>query len=368
MKINAFLIFIPVALSLRWYGAAPIFVFATSALALLPLAGLTEAATDSLATELGPTWGGLLSASLGNAPEIIIGFFALRQGLVHVVKASLAGSIVGNLLFALGLSMFFGGLKNGTQRFNQVVAGMNAGLLMLTATGLIIPAVFHFSSTRATREISMEISVVLFVVYLASLVYTLATSKSMIGSRSVESELEMDRAPGLGEKRWSRNRALALLAAVTFGLAVMSETLTDALGPTSHRLGLTPMFAGVFLLATVGNAAQIVNSVSFARADKMDLSLGVTVGSSIQVALVVAPVLVFCGALLGQDMDLLFTRFEIVAIILGVLLTRQLIVDGQSNWLEGLMLVAVYLMLGFGFYNLPAEVAVRPRAGWRSDS
>jgi Ca2+:H+ antiporter len=357
MRLNWLLVFIPVAIALAWYRAHPIVVFATSALALVPLAGLTEDATDALASYLGPTWGALLSASLGNAPEIIIGFFALRQGLVSVVKASLAGSIVGNLLFALGASMVAGGLRHGTQRFNESVAGMNASLLLLTATGLVIPAVFHFSSPRVTREISLEISVVLFAVYLASLVYTLMTRKPAIGKQAVRAEIEPGPEPAGGEKGWGRNKALAVLAAVTVALAVMSEVLTDAIEPASTALGLTPMFAGVFLLALVGNVAQVFNAVSFARSDKMDLALGVTVGSSIQVALVVAPVLVAFGYLLGQDMDLLFTRFEIVAIILAALLTRELTVDGRSNWLEGLMLVAVYLMLGFGFFYLPAGPA-----------
>jgi Ca2+:H+ antiporter len=358
--LNWLLVFIPGSLALYWFGANPIVVFAVSALALVPLAGLTEDATDALASYLGPTWGGLLSASLGNAPEIIIGFFALRQGLVRVVKASLAGSIVGNLLFALGLSVFAGGIKHGTQRFNIHVAGMNAGLLMLTATGLIIPAVFFFSSPTATREISLEISAVLFLVYLASLVYTLVTSKPLIGKEAVKAEVGPSPGPEGGEAGWGRNQALGVLAAVTVGLAVMSEILTDAIEPASRKLGFTPMFAGVFLLALVGNVAQIFNAVSFAREDKMDLSLGVTVGSSIQVALVVAPVLVFFGVVLGRDMDLLFTRFEIVAIVLAVLLTRHLTNDGESNWLEGLMLVAVYLMLGFGFYYLPAGAEGAP--------
>ncbi len=353
MKLNWLLVFIPVAIALRAFGANPTLVFAMSALALIPLASLTEDATEALASYLGTTWGGLLNASLGNAPEIIIGFFALRQGLVNVVKASLAGSIVNNLLFALGVSMFVGGLKHGTQRFNQAVAGMNGSLLLLTAAGLIIPAVFHFSSPRVTREISLEISVILFGVYLASLIYTLVTSKAVLSKEAVRAEVEQVPERAGGDIGWSRNTALMILVAVTFGLAVMSEILTDALAPAAAHLRLTPMFAGVFLLALVGNASQISNAVSFARADKMDLSLGVTVGSSIQVALVVAPVLVFSGYLLGQEMDLLFTRFEIIALILAVLVTRQLTSDGQSNWLEGLMLVAVYLMLGFGFFYLP---------------
>ena len=353
MKLNWLLTFIPIAIALDWYGANPIVVFLASALALVPLAGLTEDATDALATYVGPTWGGMLSASLGNAPEIIIGFFALRQGLVRVVKSSLAGSIVGNLLFGLGLSMLAGGLKHGTQSFNRQVAGMNGGLLWLAAAGLIIPAVFHHSSAAVDREISLEISAVLFAVYLASLLYTLVTNRPALGKEAVRAEVQNCPQPLGGEAGWSRNKALAILAVMTLGLAVMSEILTDAIEPASESLGLTPVFAGVFLLALVGNVAQIFNAVSFARSDRMDLSLGVTVGSSIQVALVVAPVLVFCGVLMGQPMNLLFSRFEIVAVGLSVLVTRQLISDGQSTWLEGLMLVAVYLMLGVGFFYLP---------------
>jgi Ca2+:H+ antiporter len=353
MKRNWLLVFIPVALLLRWYGANPIVVFAASACALIPLAGLTEDATDALASYLGPTWGGLLTASLGNAPEIIIGFFALREGLVSVVKSSLVGSIVGNLLFALGLSMFAGGIRHGTQSFNVHIAGMNGGLLLLTVAGLIIPAMFHNSSDFVGREISGQIAFILFLAYIASLIYTVVTNKPSIGKAAIETEHEKHPEPPGGEKHWSRRKALGILSAVTIGLAFMSEVLTDAIDPASKSLGLTPMFAGVFLLATVGNVAQILNSVSFARQNKMDLSLGVTVGSSVQVALVVAPVLVFSGFFLGQPMDLLFNQFEILAILLGVFIVRALIFDGQSNWLEGLMLVAVYLMLGIGFFYLP---------------
>jgi Ca2+:H+ antiporter len=354
MKLNWLLAFIPISIVLHWFGANSIITFGCSALALVPLAGLTEDATDALAEYLGPTWGGLLSASLGNAPEIIISCFALRQGLVNIVKASLIGSIVNNLLFALGISMFAGGIKHGTQSFNRSVAGMNGSLLLLTASGLIVPAVFHFSSTAITQEISMEISVVLFVVYLASLVYTLVTSKPAIGKQAVEVETGTRPEPEEPGTSWSRNKAIGILSIVTIGLAIMSEILTDALEPASKSLGLTPTFSGVFLLALVGNAAQIFNSVSFARSNKMDLSLGITVGSSIQVALIVAPILVFVGPVMGQNMDLLFNHFEIVAVCLTVILTRQLTFDGQSNWLEGLMLVAVYLILGFGFYYLPS--------------
>lgn len=353
MKRRLLLGFIPIALALDYFGANPIIVFVASMLALIPLARLTEEATDALATYLGMTWGGLLSASLGNAPEIIISLFALRRGLVNLVKASLVGSIVSNLLLALGLSMCAGGFRHGAQSFNKRVASMNGHLLLLSTAGLIIPAVFHFSKTAETREISLEISVVLFVIYLASLVDTLVTRKPVLGMKAVEMEVSEPPEPLGGTQGWSRRKALGILAIVAVGLAFMSEILSDAVEPASKSLGLTAMFTGVFLLATVGNVPQIFNSVNFARANKMDLALGVTVASSVQVALVVTPVLMFSSYFMGQGMDLLFSRFEIVAIILAVHVTRQLLQDGRTSWLEGLMLVALYLMLGFGFYYLP---------------
>jgi Ca2+:H+ antiporter len=354
MSLNWLLVFIPVALGLAWFQASPIVVFAIAALALVPLARLMGQATDALADFVGPTWGGLLSASLGNAPEIIIGIFALRQGLVTVVKSSLVGSIIGNLLLGLGLSMILGGARHGMQRFDLTVANMNSGLLMLAASGLIIPAVFYHSSTAVTRTISMQIAAVLFAVYLGSLLYTLITNKPALGKEKVKAEVPGCKEPAVVKARWAKNHALGILAIVTIALAVMSEILTDAIEPASRSMGLTPVFAGVFLLALVGNVAELFNAVVFARADKMDLSLGVTVGASIQIALVVAPVLVFAGALIGQRIDLVFTRFELVAVGLTVLLTKQLIQNGRSNWLEGLMLVGVYAMLGIGFFNLPA--------------
>ncbi len=359
MSRNWLLVCVPIAIALAWSGAPPLAVFAVSTAALVPLAGVTGQATEALATYMGPTWGALLNASLGNAPEIIIGFFALRQGLVTVVKASLVGSIIGNLLFALGISMFAGGIRHGTQRFDQNVAKTNGALMMMAAAGLIIPAVFHFSRSGTTREISLEIAITLFSVYVASLVYTVVTSKPVMGADAVRVEVEHRPAPEGGEEGWSRQKAIGVLAVAAVALAIMSEILTDALGPASRGLGLTPAFTGVFLLALVGNLAETSNALAFARRDKMDLSLGLTMGASLQVALVVAPLLVFFGYALGQDMDLLFTKFEIVAIIFAVLITRHLTMDGQSTWLEGLMLVAIYVMLGIGFYNLPPEAPGR---------
>jgi Ca2+:H+ antiporter len=361
LNLNWLLIFIPAAIVLDWIGVNPIVLFVVSALAIVPLAGLMGDATEALAKYLGPTLGGLLNATLGNAPEIIISLFALHRGLIGIVKSSLTGSIIGNLLLGLGLSMIAGGVKVKTQTFEPRVARVNGALLVLAAFGLIVPAIYGITPTgvdNPARHISLEIAIILFLVYLSSLVFTLVTHKAVMGKAGVKAEkeecgqvVECDET----EVSWSRNKAILVLAAVSIALAFMSEILTGAVGPAAKSMGFTPLFAGVFLLATVGNAAELLNAVRFARKDKMDLAIGITVGASTQVALLVAPILVFAGQFLGQDMNLLFTRYEMWAVVLAVFITRLLIYDGESTWLEGLMLVAIYFMLGVGFFHLPAS-------------
>jgi Ca2+:H+ antiporter len=361
MKLHWLLVFIPVAIALDWMGANPILVFLVSALAIVPLAELMGDATEALAGYLGPTLGGLLNATLGNAPEIIIALFALNKGLIGIVKASLTGSIIGNLLFGLGASMVAGGLKIRNQTFDSNVARMNGALLTLASFGLVIPAIYRFSPSAGPeigREVSLEISAILFLVYLASLVFTLV-SKPVVGQAGVKAEKKETGAEPAGVKEeekvgWSRNQALGILAAVAIGLAIMSEVLTGALEPAAESLRLTPRFAGVFLLALVGNAAEMFNAIRFARKDKMDLAIGITVGASTQVALLVAPVLVFASYFMGQDMNLLFSPYEMWAVIMAVYVARNLIYDGSSNWLEGLVLLGLYFMLGIGFFYLPA--------------
>ena len=364
MKLNWLLVFIPVAIVFAWLKVNPILLFAVSALAIVPLAGLMGDATEALSEHLGPTVGGLLNATLGNAPEIIISLFALQRGLIGIVKSSLTGSIIGNLLLGLGVSMFAGGVKVKMQTFDPRVARINGALLVLASFALIIPAIYRTSPAGAVdpgRHVSLEIAVILFLVYLSSLIFTLVTHKALLGKAGVKAEKKEAGEPtaevDADEIGWSRNQALAILAAVTIALAFMSEILTGAVGPAATKMGLTPLFAGVFLLAVVGNAAELINAVRFARADKMDLAIGITVGASTQVALLVAPILVFAGFFLGQDMNLLFTVYEMWAVVLAVFITRTLIYDGESTWLEGLMLIAIYLMLGIGFFHLPAEVS-----------
>jgi Ca2+:H+ antiporter len=365
MTLNWLLVFLPIGIGLDRMGANPVVVFLASALSIVPLARLMGDATEALAAFLGPSVGGLLNATLGNAPEIIIGSFALHAGLVDMVKSSLTGSIIGNLLFGLGAAFIAGGIKfQRTQRFDPPAVRTSTAMLMLASLGLIIPGATHFSSS-ASRSISIDIAVVLFLVYLASLVAILVKRKPLIGKEGIKANLQEeekrpDEARDRPEAGWSRNKAVAILAVVTVALAVMSEILTGALEPAAESLHLPPQFAGVFLLALVGNAAELANAIRFARKDQMDLCIGITVGASTQVALLVAPVLVFLGMLMGQKMDLIFTPLELFAIVMAVYLTRNLTYDGESTWLEGLLLIALYVMFGIGFFHHPRIDSLKP--------
>jgi len=349
MNLKWLLVFIPIGMALAWFEANPTLVFLASALAIIPLAGLMGDSTEALARFIGPTLGGLLNATLGNAPEIIIGFFALKHGLVDMVKASITGSLLGNLLFGLGVSIMAGGLRRPKElmRFDLDTGRIHSGLLMLATIGLIVPAVFDFS-TDSEHKISLHVAVVLFLVYLLSVFHTLTQGGPDAETNTGQPEEE--------EAGWSRNKALGVLAAVTVGLAVMSEIMTDALEPAAKSMGFTPLFAGIFLLALVGNTAELINSVRFARQNQLDLSLGITVGGSAQIALLVAPLLVFFGAAIGQDMNLLFSQFELIAIILTVYTIINLLQGGSVRWVAGAALIAIYLILGIGFYYAPAAV------------
>ncbi len=347
MVLNSLLLFIPVALALKWYGANPLVVFAASALAIVPLTAIIGRATDNLAVRLGETLGGLLNATMGNVPEMVIGLFALHRGLQTVVKASMTGSILGNVLFILGVSLIAGGTRFDVQRYNLHLAGVNAKLLLLAAIGLIVPSLFHFTS-GSDRRISLEISAILLTAYVASLAFTLVTHRRLFTRNEPEGPMET------GHEPWSVGRALGVLGVTSLALAVMSEALTGAVEPAAKLLGLSPIFAGIFLLATVGNISGLINAVQFARRNRTDLTVSLTLGGGTQAALLVAPVLVFASHWLGHPMDLLFSRFEVVSIAIAVLIGRHITIDGESNWLEGMLLVCVYAILGVGFYHLNA--------------
>lgn len=347
LGLNLLLVMIPIAAVLWWFKANPILVFGAAALSIVPLSKIVGGATESLAVHIGPTLGGLLNASMGNAPELIIGFFALRNGLLQVVKASLTGSILGNLLLTLGLAMFVGGLKHPVQRFNVKSARLSTTLMMLAVVGVMVPALFHFSSPAAEHEISRNIATILLLVYALSLVYTLVTHRKVFETTGPH-ELNLARTG-------SWKRALGQLAFATVALAFMSEILTDSLEPATASLHLNPVFAGIILLASVSNVSSIMNSISFARKNQMDLVVGSVIGAATQIALLVAPALVFASLFTSTPMDLLFTRLEIVSVAIAVILVNNVTIDGESDWLEGAMLVAVFLMLGVGFYFLKVQ-------------
>jgi Ca2+:H+ antiporter len=337
---------IPICLALRWLDVSPVWIFLTALGAIYALAEVMADATQRLANTLGPTLGGLLNASLNNAPEIIIAFFALKHGLGDVVKASITGSILVELLLGLGLGMFLGGLRNGTQSFNQASIQVNASLLTLCSFALIIPALFNLGAGDKEMGLSRDISLILLLIYAVKLATSLKPT-----SLNKQLPAEPPKKPVPAEPE---GRAGIVLVASTLGLAVMSEVITDALEPTSKLLGLSDLFSGMILLAGAGGIGEIVSTTRFALNNKMDLAIEASVGSSIQMILFAVPLLIFAAPLVGTDMNLLFSHFEIATILLTSVIIRILTMDGASTWFEGMMLVALYLMLGIGFYHLPA--------------
>ena len=352
MNLNLLLLFIPVAWCLDWFEAEPAIIFVSSGLAIVPLAGLLGKATESISVFIGPTFGGLLAATMGNAPELIISLFALKAGLHDVVKAAITGSIIGNLLLGIGLAILLGGLGREKLEFNRTSSGMSSGLLMLACVGLIVPAIFHFTTQQET-ELSTEIAVVLFVAYLLSLVFTLKTHKHLFLAEAAK-PADGGLVKEVKDNLWGKKQAIGVLVAVSVGIAFMSETLTGAIEPAAESLHFTPIFAGVIFLAFFGNASDMMNAVRFARKNQMELSMGIAVGASTQLVLFVVPVLVFASYFIGSEpLYLLFVPFEIAAIVIAVLINRSLMADGETHWMEGVMLLGVYLILAIGFFFIP---------------
>jgi Ca2+:H+ antiporter len=341
-------VLVPIALILDLTGTGGhTVVFVTSALAMIPLAALLGQATEEVAGYTGPKIGGLLNATLGNAAELIITIVALREGLVDVVKASIAGSIIGNILIVLGASVLLGGLKHGEQRFDARIAGVNATMMMLAVVALIVPAVFargdttHHLSVTDLDHLSDGVAVVMIVMYALYLIFTLRGGSG--GGHHEEAA-----APGM-----SLQLAIGILAGSTIAIVVMSELLVGAIEPTAEAWGLSELFIGVMLVPLVGNVAEHLVAVKVALKNKMDLSLAIALGSSLQVALFVTPVLVFVGILVDHKMSLVFSSFELAALIGATVIATLISVDGRSNWLEGAQLISVYLMIGMAFYFVP---------------
>jgi len=319
-------------------------MFAVACLAIIPIAGIMGRATESIAIHSGPKIGGLMNATFGNAVELIIAYFALREGLIGVVQASITGSVIGNLLLVLGLSFLAGGLKYKTQTFNRSIAGTNSAMMLLgVLVALIIPAIFHQSNPNLDMSLSIGVSIVVIVLYLLGLFFSLYTHRHLFNyTEDMEEE----------EAEWSLGKAVLVLAAATAAVAFESELLVHTIEGVSHQLGWSEVFIGVIIVAIVGNAAEHSSAILMAVRNKMDIALEIAVGSSMQIAMFVTPVLVFASIALGNPMSLIFSWPEIAAMTLSVLLTNFLAHDGESNWLEGAMALGAYVIIGLGFYFL----------------
>ena len=377
------LIFVPVAIALRFIPSLenPTALFIVSCLAIIPLAGWMGKATEHLAEHLGQGIGGLLNATFGNAAELIIALFALSKGLEGVVKASITGSIIGNILLVLGLSILAGGVKFKEQFFNRTAASISATALTLAAIALLIPTVFHQVAAAVPvaqggwtpekeQTLSLAIAIVLIVTYGFTLFFSLKTHKSLFVGEAETPEYEYEKDnyhssvetaseaarqddDAHGGEHWSKSRALITLLIATAFVALISEFLVGAVEAARESLGFTEVFVGVIVVAIIGNAAEHSSAVLMALRNKMDLSFGIAVGSSLQIALFVAPVLIFASYLFGKPMNLEFTVPEVVAVIASILIVQQISADGESNWIEGVQLLSVYAILGILFYFLP---------------
>jgi Ca2+:H+ antiporter len=348
--------FIPLAVALDLAHASDSLVFVTAALGIIPTAALMGRATEELASRSGPGIGGLLNVTFGNAPELIITLFALGEGLHEVVKASLIGSILGNILLVLGASMLIGGLGRDRQTFSRTSASAQTSMLLLAAAALVMPAIFQlvhgdglpgvgaeridFGST--VEHLSLAVALVLIATYVAGLFFSLRTHRDLFNP-----EYEDEETWG-----WSVRKSVAWLAVAGAAVAVMSEVLVGSISEASHSLGLSEFFIGAVVVAIVGNAAEHWVAVLVARKDKMDLAVNIAIGSSAQIALFVAPVVVLASFVLGPGpMALVFNGFEIGAVLLAILVANYVTNEGESNWFEGVQLLAVYaiLVLAFGF-------------------
>jgi Ca2+:H+ antiporter len=342
--INLLLVLAPVAIVLELVGAEPLLIFAASGLAILPLAGLIGNSTEELAARTGPQIGGLLNATFGNVTELIIAFFLILEGQLQIVKASITGSIIGNVLLVLGLAFFVGGWSRVEQTFNRASAGLHAASLVIAVVALLLPALFSYTREATgfrTEAVSIGVSIILFIIYVLALVFTLKTHRSLF-----RSEFEH------GEPQWSLRRALGTLAVSTVLVGLMSEFLVGALDSTVEELGLSKLFVGLIVVPIIGNAAEHASAVLLAARDKMDVSIEIAIGSSTQVALFVAPLLVFMSLVVGQPMDLIFTGIEIAAVGFSAAILGFIVLDGRSNWFEGAQLLAAYAIMAVSFFFL----------------
>lgn len=349
--LGVFLVTLPFAILADLLQWSPIVVFALSAIAIIPLAGYIGTATEVLAQHTNPRIGGLLNATFGNAAELIITITAIRAGYLELVKASIIGSILGNLLLVLGMSMLFGGLRHGVQTFNRKQAGNNSVLLVLSVVILLIPSLLsHFIGNVETPDqrvetLSIGVAGVMIILYALGLFY----SYKVVGSPEVGEEADDKTA----HKGWSLRVALLILGLSTLGVVYLSEVLVGAVEPVVKTLGLSEFFIGLILIPIIGNVAEHIVAVQMAVKNKMTISVEISIASSLQIALFVAPLLVFVSLLIGNRLTLVFNPLELIALISGVLIAALVSADGESNWLEGAELLAIYIILAFTFFLMP---------------
>lgn len=375
-KIQWLLLFLPVALLLNFAHINSLAIFATSALAIIPLAGIIGEATEVLAEKTGPRIGGLLNASLGNAAELIITLVAISAGQMELVRASITGSILGNLLLVMGLSMLAGGLKNGRQTFDRRNVDTDATMTILALIAICIPSMFNSylePNKLAVEELSLGAAGVVLVLYILFIIYTLrnchTTSCRDKPDNRVDDKLS-DRIEDKPDDKitdklreneirtpvWSTRQALGWMTFSIAGIAVMSELLVGSVQAATEDLGLTPFFVGIIIVPIIGNVAEHLVSVQAAIKNRMDLSLSIALGSSLQIALFVTPVLVFISLIMGKPLTLQFNQPELIALTAASFISALVSLDGESNWLEGAMLLTVYGMLGLAFFFLPASL------------
>lgn len=342
------LIFIPISIICEFFKVNEAWIFFLSAIAIIPLAGIMGEATEEISAYSGPRIGGFLNATFGNATELIISFFALKEGLFDVVKASIAGSVIGNILLVLGASMLFGGFKYKTQKFNRNAVNVSSSMLLFAVIGLSIPAIFTHTinakllNTSKYEGLSIGVAVIMFLIYILGLVFSFYTHKDLYGSEHQEEAKE---------PKWSIWFSIVVLILVTAGIAVESELLVGSVESVTSTLGLSEFFVGIILIPIVGNAAEHSTAVMMSIKNDMDVSVEIAIGSSLQIILFVAPILIFLS-LLFKPMSIIFNEFELISLIASVLIANRVASDGESNWLEGVQLIAVYFIIAIAFLIL----------------
>jgi Ca2+:H+ antiporter len=348
MKILKFmLIFVPISFIAEFMHASPSIMFVLAALSIIPLAGLMGEGTEEISFYAGPKIGGFLNGTFGNATELIISFFALKEGLFEVVKSSIAGAVIGNVLLVLGASMLAGGLKYKSQTFNKQVVEVSSSMLLFAVVGLCIPALFTHTvdpSLLNTRYegLSIFVAIIMIAIYILSLVFSFFTHKHIYAINSEEEE---------GTAKWSLKKSILVLVVATVLIAIESEFLVSGIEPITQSLGLSEFFVGIILIPIIGNAAEHSTGIVMAMKNKMDVALEIAIGSSLQIILFVTPVLIFIS-LFFTPMSIEFNEFELIALIVAVLIANRVSNDGESNWLEGVQLLAVYAIIGASFFIL----------------